>query len=245
MHAPAVEHIPAPVSGRILGNPLLEGKEPKSIGDDFEIISCKSEDEAQDVITRIYTEHKNEDIICLTPTKNENVGLGTVQLNKLIQSLEAKDDLKVLKKGQSLTLHLGDRVMQNKNDYSTECIFNGELGIVSDVDPLKNTVTITFDEGKNVVYKGKLLENIELAYAVTVHKSQGCEFDRVIIALGKMNALLYKRSLLYTAVTRGRENVTVIEVEGTLNRFLNGPKDDVRQTCLRDLLKTVDHRRIV
>ncbi|MBR4557036.1 MAG: AAA family ATPase [Clostridiales bacterium] len=235
---------------------ILEGKEPKSIGDDFEIISCKSEDEAQDVITRIYTEHKNEDIICLTPTKNENVGLGTVQLNKLIQSLEAKDDLKVLKKGQSLTLHLGDRVMQNKNDYSTEWIdpftgevsqgiFNGELGIVSDVDPLKNTVTITFDEGKNVVYKGKLLENIELAYAVTVHKSQGCEFDRVIIALGKMNALLYKRSLLYTAVTRGRENVTVIEVEGTLNRFLNGPKDDVRQTCLRDLLKTVDHRRIV
>ena len=235
---------------------ILEGKEPKSIGDDFEIISCKSEDEAQDVITRIYTEHKNEDIICLTPTKNENVGLGTVQLNKLIQSLEAKDDLKVLKKGQSLTLHLGDRVMQNKNDYSTEWIdpftgevsqgiFNGELGIVSDVDPLKNTVTITFDEGKNVVYKGKLLENIELAYAVTVHKSQGCEFDRVIIALGKMNALLYKRSLLYTAVTRGRENVTVIEVEGTLNRFLNGPKDDVRQTCLRDLLKTVDHRRNV
>jgi exodeoxyribonuclease V alpha subunit len=235
---------------------ILEGKEPKSIGDDFEIISCKSEDEAQDVITRIYTEHKNEDIICLTPTKNENVGLGTVQLNKLIQSLEAKDDLKVLKKGQSLTLHLGDRVMQNKNDYSTEWIdpftgevsqgiFNGELGIVSDVDPLKNTVTITFDEGKNVVYKGKLLENIELAYAVTVHKSQGCEFDRVIIALGKMNALLYKRSLLSTAVTRGRENVTVIEVEGTLNRFLNGPKDDVRQTCLRDLLKTVDHRRNV
>jgi exodeoxyribonuclease V alpha subunit len=233
---------------------ILEGKEPACTGVDFEIISCKSEDEAQEVITGIYTRHKNEDIICLTPTKNENVGLGTVQLNKLIQSLEERDDLKVLKKGQSLVLHLGDRVMQNKNDYSTEWIdpftgevsqgiFNGELGIVSDIDPLNNTVTITFDEGKTAQYKGKLLENIELAYAVTVHKSQGCEFDRVIIALGKMNALLYKRSLLYTAVTRGRMNVTVVEVEGTLKKFLNGPKDDVRQTCLRDLLKTVDYRR--
>ena len=205
------------------------------------------------MIARLITEHKDEDLICLTPTKNENVALGTVQLNKMIQSLEEKDDLKVIKKGQSLTLHVGDKVMQNKNDYSTEWvdpvsgdvlqgIFNGELGVVTDIDPIGETVTITFDEGKSVIYKGKLLDNIELAYAVTVHKSQGCEFDRVIIALGKMNALLYKRSLLYTAVTRGKMNVTIVECEGVLKRFLKGPKDDVRDTCLRDLLKTIDYR---
>ncbi|MCR5327373.1 MAG: AAA family ATPase [Saccharofermentans sp.] len=233
---------------------ILEGSKPDQTGVDFEIISCKSDEEAQETITRIFLEHKKEDIICLTPTKNENVALGTVQLNKMIQALEATEDLKTLKKGSNLTLHVGDRVMQNKNDYSTEWIdpatgevlqgiFNGELGVVSDIDPLKSSVTIAFDEGKNVEYKGKLLDNIELAYAVTVHKSQGCEFDRVIIALGKMNALLYKRSLLYTAVTRGRMNVTIVELEGTLARFLNGPKDDVRETCLRDLLKTVDFRR--
>ena len=233
---------------------ILEGSKPDQTGVDFEIISCKSDEEAQETITRIFLEHKEEDIICLTPTKNENVALGTVQLNKMIQALEATEDLKTLKRGQTLTLHVGDRVMQNKNDYSTEWIdpatgevlqgiFNGELGVVSDIDPLKSSVTIAFDEGKNVEYKGKLLDNIELAYAVTVHKSQGCEFDRVIIALGKMNALLYKRSLLYTAVTRGRMNVTIVELEGTLARFLNGPKDDVRETCLRDLLKTVDFRR--
>ena len=233
---------------------ILNGKEPKSMGDDFEIISCKSEEEASETISRLIVEHMKEDIICLTPTKNENVALGTVQLNKMIQALEVKDELKVLKRGQSLTLHVGDRVMQNKNDYSTEWldpvtgevqqgIFNGELGVISDINPLNSSVSIAFDEGKIVEYKGKLLENIELAYAVTVHKSQGYEFDRVIIALGKMNPLLYKRSLLYTAVTRGRMNVTIVEVEGTLNKFLNAPKDDVRQTCLRDLLKTVDHRR--
>ena len=233
---------------------ILEGAEPDQTGVDFEIISCKTDEEAQETITRIFLEHKEDDIICLTPTKNENVALGTVQLNKMIQALEATEDLKTLKKGASLTLHVGDRVMQNKNDYSTEWIdpasgevlqgiFNGELGVVSDIDPLKSSVTIAFDEGKCVEYKGKLLDNIELAYAVTVHKSQGCEFDRVIIALGKMNALLYKRSLLYTAVTRGKMNVTIVELEGTLAKFLKGPKDDLRETCLRDLLKTVDYRR--
>ena len=235
-------------------NLILEGNEPKSMGDDFEIISCKSEEEAQETIARLVLEHKNEDLICLTPTKNENVALGTVQLNKLIQALEVKDDIKVLKRGQSLVLHIGDKVMQNKNDYSTEWIdpvtgevlqgiFNGELGVITDIDPLKGSVTITFDEGKTAEYKGKLLDNIDLAYAVTVHKSQGCEFDRVIIALGKMNALLYKRSLLYTAVTRGKMNVTIVECEGTLGKFLRAPKGDVRETCLRDLLKTVDFRR--
>ena len=235
-------------------NLILEGLEPKSMGDDFEIISCKTEEEAQETIARLVLEHKNEDLICLTPTKNENVALGTVQLNKLIQALEVKDDIKVLKRGQSLVLHIGDKVMQNKNDYSTEWIdpitgevlqgiFNGELGVISDIDPLKGSVTITFDEGKTAEYKGKLLDNIDLAYAVTVHKSQGCEFDRVIIALGKMNALLYKRSLLYTAVTRGKMNVTIVECEGTLGKFLRAPKGDTRETCLRDLLKTVDFRR--
>ena len=235
-------------------NLILEGNEPKSSCDDFEIISCKSEEEAQETIARLVLEHKNEDLICLTPTKNENVALGTVQLNQLIQALEVKDDIKVLKRGQSLVLHIGDKVMQNKNDYSTEWIdpvtgevlqgiFNGELGVISDIDPLKGSVTITFDEGKTAEYKGKLLDNIDLAYAVTVHKSQGCEFDRVIIALGKMNALLYKRSLLYTAVTRGKMNVTIVECEGTLGKFLRAPKGDTRETCLRDLLKTVDYRR--
>ena len=233
---------------------ILEGHEPKCMDKDFEVISCGSEEEAQETIVRLMLEHKEEDLICLTPTKNENVLLGTVQLNKLIQSLEVKDDLKVIKRGQSLVLHVGDKVMQNKNDYSTEWIdpvtgevlqgiFNGELGVVTDIDPLKSSVTITFDEGKTAEYKGKMLENIDLAYSVTVHKSQGCEFDRVIIALGKMNPLLYKRSLLYTAVTRGKMNVTIVELEGTLVKFLRSPKGDTRDTCLRDLLKTVDYRR--
>ena len=233
---------------------ILEGVAPERSGGDFEIISCKTEEEAQDTIARLVLEYKDEDLICLTPTKNENVALGTVQLNKLIQALEVKDELKVIKRGQSLTLHVGDKVMQNKNDYQTEWIdpvtgevlqgiFNGELGVVSDIDPVKGSVTITFDEGKSAEYKGKLLENIDLAYAVTVHKSQGCEFDRVIIALGKMNMLLYKRSLLYTAVTRGKMNVTIVELEGTLEKFLKAPKGDTRETCLRDLLKTVDFRR--
>ena len=233
---------------------ILEGEELSGNSGDFEIISCKSEEEAQETIARLVMEHKDEDLICLTPTKNENVALGTVQLNKMIQALEVKDDSNVLQRGQSLVFHVGDKVMQNKNDYSIEWIdpvtgevlqgiFNGELGVISGIDPINSSITITFDEGKTAEYKGKLLDNIDLAYAVTVHKSQGCEFDRVIIALGKMNPLLYKRSLLYTAVTRGKMNVTIVECEGMIGKFLRSPKCDARETALRELLKTVDFRR--
>ena len=89
----------------------------------------------------------------------------------------------------------------------------------------------------------KMLEDIELAYAVTVHKSQGCEFEHVIILLGKMNALLYKRNLLYTAITRGRNKVTIIDSNDTLLRFLRAKHGEERQTTLKDLLAIIDHKR--
>ena len=88
-----------------------------------------------------------------------------------------------------------------------------------------------------------MLEDIELAYAVTVHKSQGCEFEHVVILLGRMNALLYKRNLLYTAVTRGRSKVTIIDSADTLSRFLKGTHIEERSTSLKELLAIVDHKR--
>ena len=108
---------------------------------------------------------------------------------------------------------------------------------------IEGTMTVVFDDGKAVKYTKKMLEDIELAYAVTVHKSQGCEFEHVIILLGKMNALLYKRNLLYTAVTRGRSKVTIIDSADTLTRFLKGFREEERSTSLKDLLKIVDHKR--
>ena len=83
-----------------------------------------------------------------------------------------------------------------------------------------------------------MLENIDLAYAVTVHKSQGCEFDRVIIALGKMNPLLYKRSLLYTAVTRAKKMVIIVGSEKTVMNMTANSSYRKRFTGLKERLIT-------
>ena len=202
---------------------------------------------------------QGEESVFLTPTKNENVMLGTVKLNSMLQELfvsEAggKDELPSVKRGSSAAFYEGDRVMQTRNDYSAEWIdpvtnkteqgvFNGEMGTVDSVDMIEGTMTVVFDDGKTVKYTKKMLEDIELAYAVTVHKSQGCEFEHVVILLGKMNALLYKRNLLYTAVTRGRTKVTIVDSGDTLARFLRGLRDEERATSLKDFLAIIDHKR--
>ena len=238
---------------------ILNGEPLVADGIDFEIIKTANDEEAFDRVKAMVRGLKGEDAVFLTPTKNENVMLGTVKLNAMLQELfvsEAggKDELPSVKRGSSAAFFEGDRVMQTRNDYSAEWldpvtgeteqgVFNGEMGTVDSVDMIEGTMTVVFDDGKAVKYTKKMLEDIELAYAVTVHKSQGCEFEHVIILLGKMNALLYKRNLLYTAVTRGRSKVTIIDSADTLTRFLKGFREEERSTSLKDLLKIVDHKR--
>ena len=238
---------------------ILNGEPLMADGADFEIIKTADDEEAFEKVKGMLKGMRNEDAVFLTPTKNENVLLGTVKLNAMLQDVfvtEAggKDDLHAVKRGSSTSFFEGDRVMQTRNDYSAEWldpvtgeteqgVFNGEMGIVESVDPIEGTMTVFFDDGKTVKYTKKMLEDIELAYAVTVHKSQGCEFEHVIILLGRMNALLYKRNLLYTAVTRGRSKVTIIDSADTLSRFLKGTHMEERSTSLKELLAIVDHKR--
>ena len=238
---------------------ILNGEPLIADGTDFEIIKTVDDEEAFLKVKGMLKGMRNEDAVFLTPTKNENVLLGTVKLNAMLQEMfvsEAggKDELPALKRGSSTSFYEGDRVMQTRNDYSAEWldpltgeteqgVFNGEMGIVEGIDPIEGTMTVLFDDGKTVKYTKKMLEDIELAYAVTVHKSQGCEFEHVIILLGRMNALLYKRNLLYTAVTRGRLKVTIVDSADTLSRFLKGTHAEERSTSLKDLLEIVDHKR--
>ena len=86
------------------------------------------------------------------------------------------------------------------------------------------------------------MDNIELAYAVTVHKSQGCEFDLVILALGKMSPKLLNRKLLYTAVTRGKKKVVIVDSEGMLQKMLRSTETSRRNTSLSDFLKIIDNK---
>ena len=175
-----------------------------------------AEEYIRDIYLNVYM--NNEDAVILTPTKQNN--LGTMRLNEVLQKtvVDKNDGFRAR---SSLILHVGDRVMQIKNDYQIEYeqedsetglgrgVYNGELGEVCNIDEEEELVLIKFDDGKIVPYSRPQLENVELAYAMTVHKAQGCEFDTVILVLGRINYLLSNWRILYTAVTRAKKKIVV------------------------------------
>ncbi|MBO4234933.1 MAG: ATP-dependent RecD-like DNA helicase [Firmicutes bacterium] len=160
-----------------------------------------------------------KDIQVLTPTrKNE---LGTVALNKLLQSkLNPPAPDKPEKKHGDRIFRQGDKVMQIRNNYQIgwrrrrdfsegEGIFNGDMGYISNIDNEYGKVTVIFDEDRYVEYDAAGLEELELAYALTVHKSQGSEFPVVVMPITNVPPMLATRNLLYTAVTRGKKAVVL------------------------------------
>ena len=183
----------------------------------------------------------------LTPMRN-----GTLGVSGLNPVLQEKCNPKDPKKGEMLrgetVFRLGDRVMQIKNNYNIkwrirginnivgeegEGVFNGDTGIITDVNPIDKSITVTFDDNKEVEYERDMLEELELAYAITIHKSQGSEYPAVILPLLDGPAKLYTRNLLYTAVSRGSKCVMIlgkwdavkkmVETEGNLKRYTGLP----------------------
>lgn len=218
-------------------------------GTEFQISDFVGEEEAEEFIRKLYLEvyMKNDDVVILSPTKQNN--LGTMRLNELLQRTVINED-NGFQVRSNLILHIGDRVMQIKNDYQIEYeleegsgelgkgVYNGELGEVVGIDEVEEVVLIKFDDGKTVPYTKQLLENIELAYAMTVHKAQGCEFDTVILVLGKFNYMLSNRKILYTAVTRAKRKLVIVNVGDRLNKMILAEREGERFTSLLDFLRT-------
>ncbi len=232
---------------------ILKGEPLKGNDGDFVIISCPNDDLASEEVRRQFEACGGgvEDTAILCPTKQNT--LGTLRLNRELQELVTGGQELQFKLREDCVLRIGDKVMQMHNNYKLEYydssametqsgVYNGEIGEVEDIDNADKTVTILYDDGKRVVYNKEALEDIDLAYAVTVHKSQGCEFDTVIIALGKMNYRLSSRKLLYTAVTRGKRKVVIIDSAGRLNKMISSPVETVRHTALAGFLSIVDKR---
>lgn len=171
----------------------------------------------------------------LSPTRK--AGAGIEQLNIRLQ--EAVNPPSVKKKERRcgiFTIREGDRVMQIKNNYDIPWkrsdngetglgIFNGDIGTVEAISSLSETVTITFDD-RTAVYDYEMLNELELAYAATVHKAQGSEYPVVILALCLKHSRLLTRSLLYTAMTRAREMLIIVGQEETVNDMIS---HDIRQ----------------
>jgi exodeoxyribonuclease V alpha subunit len=188
------------------------------------------------------------DIQVISPTRQGPCG--TVELNKVLQQqLNPKTAGKSEIKTPLYIYRAGDKVMQTKNDYQIlwkkqlddeseekgTGIFNGDIGIILSVNRLLGTAVIDF-EGRIATYNRPMLDNLELAYAITVHKSQGSEFDYVILAVLGGSDKLYYRNLLYTAVTRAKKMLIITGSEKRVDYMILNDRRNLRYTALKDML---------
>jgi exodeoxyribonuclease V alpha subunit len=197
-----------------------------------------------------YVDAATYDIQVLTPMRKGL--LGVERLNQILQQyLNPPDRTKREKEHGDVTFREGDKVMQIKNNYQMEweirtkyglCIdkgsgiFNGDTGIIEEINAFAETMTISFDEGKMVDYSFKNLDELELAYAVTIHKSQGSEYPAVVIPLLNGPKMLMNRNLLYTAVTRAKKCVTIVGDESTFEMMVENNSEQKRYSGLRNQL---------
>lgn len=191
------------------------------------------------------------DIQVLTPMRKGL--LGVERLNGILQQyLNPPDQSKREKEHGDMVFREGDKVMQTKNNYQLEweiCtkfgltvdkgmgIFNGDMGIITEINDFAETMTVEFDEGRKVEYSYKLLDELELAYAITIHKSQGSEYPAVVIPLLSGPSMLMNRNLLYTAVTRARKCVTLVGNDATFNQMIQNTSQQKRYSGLCDRIR--------
>lgn len=203
-----------------------------------------------------YVDAKPFDIQVLTPMRKGL--LGVERLNKILQQyLNPKSESKAEKEVGDRLFREGDKVMQTKNNYQLAWeikskyglpidkglgVFNGDMGVIRQINEYAQTVTVEFEENRIVEYSFKNLEELELAYAITIHKSQGSEYPAVVIPLLSGPRMLMNRNLLYTAVTRARKCVTLVGDENVFFQMQHNVTEQVRYSALKDRIWEADER---
>jgi len=183
-----------------------------------------------------------EQIQVLSPTKRGSAG--TIQLNKMLQaSLNPPSPGKAERQFGETVFREGDRVMQIRNNYDIlwkktdgstvgAGIFNGDVGIIAQIDTNMELLRVVFDD-REAEYDFTQLGELELAYALTVHKSQGSEYQAVILSAWNAPAPLLSRSVLYTAITRARQLLIIVGREDTIATMTQNGKSGRRYTGLK------------
>lgn len=212
---------------------------PPGRDSDFYFIEAADPAKAQDIMLRMVTRRiparfgldPAHDVQVLTPMRRAE--LGTDRLNALLQAHLNPSGPELLRGSVAFRRH--DRVMQIANDYDKD-VFNGDIGFVLDADPEGHTLTVDFD-GRRVTYKQDELDELTLAYACSIHKSQGSEYPAVVIILHTQHFKLLRKNLLYTALTRGKRLVVVIGSSKAVWIALHAEADLRRQTTLAQRLR--------
>lgn len=227
--------------------PLLDDRKS-----DFFFMVCPNEKDIPKLVieltkTRLpktYGYSPLDDIQILTPTRMGCAG--TKELNRDLQLAlnppsKGKSEVKVF----DTVFRVGDKVMQIKNDYDIEWqkdaeygrgVFNGDIGFIEELDRHSGNMTINYD-GKKALYTPDLLKKLDLAYAVTVHKSQGSEYNAVIMPLTSISRNLQYRNLLYTGVTRAKNILILIGTKKQVYEMVDNDRRTLRYSCIRALLR--------
>ncbi|RQD72234.1 MAG: ATP-dependent RecD-like DNA helicase [Tindallia sp. MSAO_Bac2] len=238
---------------------INQGEEPTLNHRDRDFFFMKEENPHQalekirQLLTRRLPEHylfdPIKDIQVLTPTKKGITG--TVNMNQHLQEvLNPPDASRRERNFGSKTFREGDKIMQIRNNYSLEWkrwdssgqeetgrgVFNGDIGHISKIETEKELLTILFDDDRQVIYPFALVDELEPAYAITIHKSQGSEFPAVILPMFPGPPVLMTRNLLYTAITRARSLVVLVGHKQILYRMIQNNRTQERYSGLEERL---------
>jgi exodeoxyribonuclease V alpha subunit len=224
---------------------ILAGELPRAEErGDFYVVRAEQPERARDLVVRVCRERIPERF-ALDPRRDVQVlapmhrgPAGTEELNRALQAaLNPRGD-EITHAGR--TLRVGDKVMQVKNDYERD-VFNGDVGLVAHalIDEDEAVVDVDFD-GRHVRYRGDDLDALELAYAVSVHKSQGSEYPAVVMTLVMQHYMLLKRNLFYTGVTRGKRLVVVVGSDRAIRHAVDSAQADARHGRLAERLRAAD-----
>jgi len=207
---------------------ILAGHMPNiKSGSHFHYMPYRNSEEALSILSEL---SKNNELQVLTPMHRGI--LGTINLNAFLQRI-----LNFNAYGfeyRNMRWQIGDPVMQLRNNYEKD-IFNGDLGRITRVMPTAKKIEANFD-GKAISVEGDEFEHLTLAYACTVHKSQGSEYKTVAVLLDYSHSIMLQRNLLYTAVTRAKENIWVLASQGSLEAAVRNNRERQRWTALAEFI---------
>ncbi len=206
----------------------------------FHIIHRTSGESAAETIQKIVTENipkrfgldPRRDVQVLSPMHRGDAG--TMALNQRLQAALNPDGPAVSRFGR--TMRAGDKVMQLKNDVERD-VYNGDLGFVTSLDPEARQLSVRFDEDREVVYEESDLDELTLAYATSIHKSQGSEYPAVVVPLLTEHFVMLSRNLFYTAVTRGKKLVVLVADPRALRMALAETRKEERKTWLAERIR--------
>jgi exodeoxyribonuclease V alpha subunit len=221
-------------------SPSLDSPGTYDKNNDFYFIEQEDPEKVVNMIHELVTERiprrfnldPLRDIQVLTPMHKGIVG--ATNLNQTLQAALTPENTGVSR--GNVTFRVGDKVMQIKNNYD-KVVFNGDIGRVVGISPVDHQVIIAF-EGQEIPYDFSDLDEIVLAYAISVHKSQGSEYPAVVMPVLTQHYMLLQRNLIYTAVTRGRRLVVLIGTRKALVIGINNNKTRKRFTRLKDRLSS-------